>query len=229
MTEKLSPTASDRGRWPDGKIPKRRWIVIQALAYSELSEQCNILLLASDRLEREAVDGPTGEPPDVASWTRTIWLDVQSILTAYSAITHLLWPTPHPSRPKMERDIAVARGVLVRRRLGVTSSKPVISRHARNAFEHTDERLDDWVLEQEWPEDLPPEVPRAWSVSRYPPEVEPRGYSDMGFRYLNIRTFDIRIGRDKVNLLKIRAFAEKLLAKIPNSLTVQWEETEFSH
>jgi hypothetical protein len=226
MTISTETPPSPRERWPSGKIPTRRWFVIQAVAYSELSEQCNLLILASDRLEKAASDGPLGTPPNVPTWVRTLWLDVNSILTAYSAVTHLLWPSPHPGRPKMEKDIATARGALLRRGLGVTSPRPTISRQARNAFEHTDERLDDWVLDQDWPEDIPPDVPRAWSVSRYPPEVEPRGYASVGFRYLNTTSFDVRIGNDHVNLLKLRAFAEKLLPKIPKALTVQWGEAE---
>jgi hypothetical protein len=216
-----------RKKWPAGKYPTRRWMVIQAVAWSELSEQCQLLLRACERLEEETASGPTGSPPRIGDWNRLVWLDVIGILAAYSAITHLIWPSPDHRRDKLGQDISRSRGAIVRKNLKIESEKPLISRAVRNAFEHTDERLDDWVLDQTWPDDIPPEVPTAWSASGYPAQREPSGYSLRAFRYVNYRTMNVRIGDEWVNLNDIRDFAKKVLSRIPTALHVQWGEAEF--
>lgn len=206
----------------EGRITVRRWFFLEWLAASELSEQCKILLTAFADLESDAK-----EPPGVSGMTselycRSVWTRVQIVLSAYSAITHILWPVPAPGRGRFPAEVTRTRGAILRKRLGVAAEQPVFNRRARNAFEHIAERLDDWVLEQEWPEDMPPGVPTAWSVNPGPPESEPPGYSDRGIRYVNLVSMDVRIVNNRTNLRELAQFARKLLDGIPPALQVHW-------
>lgn len=224
---KKDRVAPHRQKWPIGTLPARRWLVIEFIAASDLSEKCYHLRQAFERLEEAARLGPQGHPPNAAAWTRGIWMDVIGILDAYSAITHTLWPIPSPHRGDFEREVTVARGRMLRQRLRVSDERPPVSRAVRNAFEHTDERLDDWVLDQPWPDDIPPTMPISWSVSGSRPELEPVGHNMRGFRYINVRTMDVRIGDQWVRLDEILRLSESILSKIPKELQVHWGEAEF--
>lgn len=210
----------------EGKITARRWVFLEWLAASELSEQCKILLATFSDLESDAKEPPelTGMPSEL--YCRGVWTRVQIVLSAYSAITHILWPAPASGRGKFHEHVTRARGAILRKRLGVETEQPVFSRGARNAFEHIAERLDDWVIEQEWPEDMPPGVPTGWSVNPGPPESEPPRYSDRGIRYVNLVSMDVRIVKDWTNLRELAGFARRLLSGIPPQLQVHWGQAD---
>ncbi len=198
--------------------------MLHAVALSELSEQCKLTIMAWERLEKHTESGPLGSANEIGAWTREISLDVSSILSAYSAISHILWPTPGNIRSEFERTVARTRAVLVRRTLGMADERPLISRDVRNAFEHADEWIDDWILDQPWPEDLPPEVPASWSFSGYPREKEPAGHSTRAFRYINYLTGDVRIASVWVNLLDVKTLAQRILDHIPQDSQTVWTD-----
>ena len=209
-----------------GKIAARRWVVIVWLAASDLSERCRHLSVSFERLEAEIRAGPPKVASDVNQWIRRMWTDALAILTSYSAITHILWPSPSGWRDDFHKEITLARGKVLRASLGIESNEPAIKRAVRNAFEHSDERLDDWALTQRWQSEVPETMPIAWSFSGKDLSLEPPEHAQRAYRYLNVRTLDVRIGEEWVSLYDMQRFANLVLSRIPPQLHVQWGPAE---
>lgn len=207
-------------------VPARLWVVIVWLAASDLSEKCKHLKLSYDRLESGVSSGPPKNGLPVGPWIQRMWIDSLEVLNAYSSITHIIWPTPSNWRDDFQKEVTTTRGKALRSSLGIGSDAPVISRAVRNAFEHTDERMDDWALSQHWPNSIPATMPIAWSISGTDLALEPEGHAHRAYRYLNVRTLDVRIGDEWVSLYEINRFANLVLARIPKQLQVQWDAAE---
>jgi hypothetical protein len=62
--------------------------------------------------------------------------EIQSIIVQGAAVSRYFWPV---------REKYAARGEELRRFYGITDSSPLRSRDLRNAIEHFDERLDDYL------------------------------------------------------------------------------------
>ncbi len=65
-----------------------------------------------------------------------VWGSIQSILVATANVSKILWPA---RKPRM------ARGKQLRELLGVDGSNLLSDRSFRNHFEHYDERIEDWL------------------------------------------------------------------------------------
>jgi hypothetical protein len=64
-----------------------------------------------------------------------VWSEIQSILVAAGNASKLLWGSSRGKEEERE---------LLREAAGVADDSPLKSRKIRNAFEHIDERLEDW-------------------------------------------------------------------------------------
>ena len=82
---------------------------------------------------------------------------IQSILAAGAMVSKLLWPTPADQNidctplsdeDEHARQRTLARGKRLRTELKIKSIPILESRQVRNAFEHFDERLDRYLLDQ---------------------------------------------------------------------------------
>lgn len=65
-----------------------------------------------------------------------------------AAVSRFLWPTERSKYGKEVGKLHYERGASLRRLLGIDSENPLNNRNLRNAFEHFDERLDMFLLEE---------------------------------------------------------------------------------
>lgn len=92
---------------------------------SEIVLQAKIAKLAAHRLnETDHVE---------------VWCSIQSILVASGNVSKILWP------PKMENK---NRGIELRKMLKIEDNNILASRKFRNQFEHYDEKIEEWFINQ---------------------------------------------------------------------------------
>ena len=96
------------------------------LYLSEIEEQCRFATIAWKEIETNNPD--------------TQWYSIQALLVAVANVSRLLWPDKRGS---------AERGRELRKRLLIGDNHPFKSRDMRNAFEHSDQRLDSWVASAE--------------------------------------------------------------------------------
>lgn len=72
-----------------------------------------------------------------------LWFGIRAFLTAAANISKALWPNPGRKTANEFPD----RGRILRDRLGVADDSPLANRDLRNHFEHLDERLEEWWLQ----------------------------------------------------------------------------------
>ena len=93
-----------------------------------------------------------GNPPDPA-----IWILIEAFLTFTAKVSKMLNPPLRGARPKhpgpqqQTYDHRKSRGDQLRALLQVREDAPVLDRTVRDASEHFDERLDDWIERQPRP------------------------------------------------------------------------------
>jgi len=201
------------------KIPIRTFTRQLEVELVELAEQCQLCMLAFAELEQFARKIPPISDEDWRNWNRMVWSKVQAVLAASSAISRLLWPNPDSARGADAVARTVQRGRMLRGYLSLGSTPPLYHRDVRNAFEHVDERLDDWVPA------FPGDIPLGWAISTLPPEEEDSRGKD-AFRYVNLRTMDVRVAGARCNLERLADMAGKIRARIPLDTGVIFEKVE---
>jgi hypothetical protein len=100
----------------------------------EIDEQCIFALNAAGGINAGLQSGPSQDQ---------IWLSIRALLTAAANISKCLWPTENRSTRSDFPD----RGEALRGALDVEDDSPLSNRDLRNHFEHMDERLETWWLE----------------------------------------------------------------------------------
>lgn len=70
---------------------------------------------------------------------------VQGILSAAALVSKVLWPAPARWLAAERKAAMETRGEHLRALVSVPDESPLRSRAVRNAFEHFDEHLDDWL------------------------------------------------------------------------------------
>lgn len=86
----------------------------------EIDEQCRYATMAWKAMQTNDSD--------------VQWYSVQAFLVAVANVSKILWPVK-----------ATERGERLRKMLSIADTHPFKSRGMRNAFEHSDERLDEWL------------------------------------------------------------------------------------
>lgn len=71
-----------------------------------------------------------------------LWYSIQMLLGAAGMLSKLLWPANDDHAPEPIR----GRGTYLRQHFKIADDSPLRSKAARNASEHFDERIDEWVL-----------------------------------------------------------------------------------
>ena len=185
----------------------------------ELAEQCQLCLLAFAELERFIRKIPPTSDSDRRDWNRIIWSKVQAVLAASSAISHLLWPNPDSRRSPEAVASTVQRGRMLRGFLSIGGDAPLLHREVRNAYEHIDERLDDWIGA------IAGEIPLGWCISTLSEEEE-RGQGNDAFRYVNLNTMEVRVADAKCNLEDLAKMAADVRARIPLETGVVFQKVD---
>lgn len=71
-----------------------------------------------------------------------LWYSIQMLLGATGMLSKLLWP----ANDDKAADPIRGRGAYLRQHFKIADDSPLRSKAARNASEHFDERIDEWVL-----------------------------------------------------------------------------------
>ena len=98
----------------------------------EVGRQCKFALIAVNDMEAAFKSGKSDS-------IDRFWYSVQAFLVCCGDISKLLWPNEKYD----------ARGIGLRKSLGVDDDSPLRPRDFRNHFEHFDERLEDWITSSE--------------------------------------------------------------------------------
>jgi hypothetical protein len=173
----------------------------------ELREQCSQCVTAFAELEAVVKYPPPSGLEGRRYWNRRIWLRVHALLSASSNVSRILWPNPYRRGAEAAKK-SVSRGRELRTFLGIKEDNPLVARKVRNAFEHIDERLDDWMPT------VPKLIPLGWVVSAYGREDEPAEAKD-AFRYINVNSMDLRVAGKTCNVEEIVRSVELILDHIP--------------
>jgi hypothetical protein len=96
------------------------------LYLSEIEEQCRFATIAWKEIETNNPD--------------TQWYSIQALLVAVANVSRLLWPDESGNAERARE---------LRKRLSIGDDHPFKSGDMRNAFEHSDQRLDAWVASAE--------------------------------------------------------------------------------
>ncbi len=174
----------------------------------ELREQSAQIATAFMAFVSAGKDPPPIDDKGKRQWNQRIWLLVHALLSAASNISHILWPNPDKGRGPEAVSRSVRRGRELRLILGIKGENPMISRRVRNAFEHIDERLDDWLPT------VPELIPFGWAVSTYNSEDEPEEAKN-ALRYLNIQSMNLRVAGENCNVEELVSWIASIERRIP--------------
>jgi hypothetical protein len=121
----------------------------------QIAEQCVAALTAAEllngalgRLAEEQAQRQNGGMHDVhqAEVTRNqLWFASHALLNAAANVSKHLWPGRRKRQDVQDR--FAHRGEELRAILGVNDDSPLNNRDVRNDFEHADERLEEWWLD----------------------------------------------------------------------------------
>ncbi len=131
MTGPVSESADDR---------RLEWVFAH-----ELARQARIARRAVGEIDQVVRDAQIDGIPRLPDFER-FWVAVQTFLGSAAMMSKILWATTRQKgiTPEME-----ARRGRLRRRLNVVDSSPVNDKQLRNDFEHFDERLEQWWVEDD--------------------------------------------------------------------------------
>ncbi|MDV3277874.1 MAG: hypothetical protein LYZ69_05345 [Nitrososphaerales archaeon] len=175
----------------------------------ELREQCSQCVAAFGELEEIVKYPPPQDQEGRRSWNRKVWLRVHALLSTSSNVSHIIWPNPLKRRGSVATEKSLKRGRELQAFLRIKDDNPLIARQVRNAFEHIDEQLDDWLPT------VPEDIPLGWAISTYPPEDEPEDTKN-AFRYVQVNSMDLRVAGATCNLEEIVQWIEGIIQRIPD-------------
>lgn len=118
----------------------------------EISEQCRFAIGSARGINQALKEMPspsTDAPLDFDEHRKAqrqaedrLWFSIRALLSAAANISKILFPNPGRARAKDFPD----RGERLRSRLSVPDDSPLANRDLRNHFEHLDERLEEWWI-----------------------------------------------------------------------------------
>jgi ribosomal protein S18 acetylase RimI-like enzyme len=181
---------------------------------TELKEQCRILSTTYHEVEILISEGPPTDVEGKRRFHAKIWSRIQSVLSATSAISHILWPQPLPRGDGSDKK-AIHRGLELRRFLGLQGTRSLFPTKVRNAFEHIDERISEWLPYQ------PGDNPWGWCLSPFPKGEDPPGIGT-ALRYFNINTKELRVAGASCNLRDITNLASEIEKRLPEGAQVNY-------
>lgn len=187
----------------------------------ELREECRMLLISYKELRELIAIVPSRDMAERRILSSRIWSRLQSVMSSASVISKLLWPTPMP-REDGEDKRAILRARRLRKTLNIREMNSILPRNVRNAFEHIDERLIEWLPNQ------PYDIPWGWSLSPFENEEEEPADSKYAFRYYNLNTEELRVAGASCNLRDVVKYVSTIESKIPVGADVIYGEPDDS-
>jgi N-acetylglutamate synthase-like GNAT family acetyltransferase len=172
----------------------------------ELREQCRVALTSHSELMELLSRPPSEDPDDQRGYSARVWSRIQATLASCSIISKILWPNVSKRRDLSDEPV-VHRGRELRQFIKLRGPSP-FPIAVRNAFEHIDERLIEWLPNQG------NDVPWGWSLSPYVNEEEPVD-SSKAFRYFNLNTKELRVANARCNLKEIVEHVRRIVDLIP--------------
>lgn len=182
----------------------------------ELKEQCRSLLIAYNELDELFNEVPQSDMDSRRVLNSRIWSRLQAIMYSASVISKLLWPNPLPRKDGADKR-AILRARVLRKALGIERMRSILPTDVRNALEHVDERLIDWLPGQ------PEDIPWGWRLSGFEKDEEPPG-SEYAFRYYNLNTQELRVGDSRCNLKEVVKFVGEIENHIWPEAQVHFED-----
>lgn len=107
---------------------------ITSIYIDELEKQCEFFQIGFNRINNIS---------DIS----VFWYDIQNILVSAANISKLLWPNNNKKKSDVIRAITAERGSSLRKIFDINEDSILKSKRVRNAFEHYDEKLDEWQIE----------------------------------------------------------------------------------
>ena len=214
ITKHLRLTNPDSGSTPIKSSNKENLELAAHMV--ELKEECRTLLIAYEELQ-ELLDLIPVSGTDLKRILNSrIWSRLQVIMYSATIIARLLWPNPKPRRDSSDKR-AILRARRLRNALHIRGMKSVLPIDVRNAFEHIDERLIDWIPAQS------DKLPFGWTLSSYDKSEEPKEAA-MSFRYYNLNTQELRVGKSSCNLNDVIKFVKEIEGQIWSQADIYFKE-----
>ena len=150
----------------------------------ELREQCRTFMTAHSEIMDMISKVPPSDKEEKRIFSVKIWSRIQACLASCSIISKILWKGEYNRK-------GLIRSRELRQILKLPEKNP-FPIHVRNAFEHIDERLSNWLPTQS------DDIPWGWSLSAFKKEEEPKD-SSQAFRYFQINTLELRVANSTCN------------------------------
>jgi hypothetical protein len=183
----------------------------------ELREQCRVALTSYSELMEVISRPPSEDPDDQRAYNARVWSRIQATLASCSIISKILWPNVSKRKDRSDESV-VHRGRELRQFIKLRGPSP-FPIAVRNAFEHIDERLIEWLPNQGT------EVPWGWSLSPYVNEEEPKD-SRRAFRYFNLNTKELRVADARCNLREVVEHVRRIIDLIPTEAQVTFGQVK---
>lgn len=175
----------------------------------ELSEQCRAFLTAYSEIIELISNIPPEDEEGKRIYSRKIWSRIQACLASCSVISKILWKSEYNMKGHL-------RSRELRHLLELPAKNP-FSRDVRNAFEHVDERLSDWLPTQS------ADIPWGWCLSPFIKEDEPND-SRNAFRYFQIDTLELRVADSSCNLREIMEHVRFIVGRLPDEAQIHFRK-----
>lgn len=121
--------------------------MLEHLFKGQVAEQCEFALASASEIDRALTELHQAKPQgQQVNWQRRmqaqdrLWFSIRALLTAAANISKILFPA---EGRRLKQDFP-DRGERLRASLGVPDDSPLANRDVRNHFEHMDERLEEW-------------------------------------------------------------------------------------
>jgi N-acetylglutamate synthase-like GNAT family acetyltransferase len=175
----------------------------------EAREQCRAFMTTyHDLMETLRIGPPTLDAEGQRVFSAYVWSRLQAALASCGVISKILWPQKTPKSDGSDK-VAFRRGSSLRHILKLPAKNPFPTA-VRNAFEHVDDKLSEWLPEQE------EDIPLGWSLSPYADKEEPEPReSSKAFRYFNMVTMELRVADARCNLKDVMEEVRKIVDKMP--------------
>ncbi len=180
-----------------------------AVCLVELREQCRTFMTAYSEIMEMISKGPPTDTEGKRIFSAKIWSRIQASLASCSIISKLLWKNTSD-----EKRLMLSREMIQILELPRKNPLPV---PVRNAFEHIDEQIIDWLPKQS------ESIPWGWCISAFPEEEEPRD-SSQALRYFHIGTLELRVADSSCNLREVMKQVQNIEKRIPTEAQIFFEK-----
>jgi len=109
--------------------------LVQKIFIEEIKKQCEFYYIGLERIQ-EFIDASFIDMNKHKKNMRELWYSLQNILVASANISKILWPKKNKYKD---------RGIELRKLLSVDDNSILKPKLMRNAFEHYDEKIEDWI------------------------------------------------------------------------------------